>query len=293
MALLALVTFALPPSSARADDEPAPPSSGWEEYEAGWARPGYQRVRNARVERPLTTPRRTFDVYVSAALRAPSVTEERFLRLPVEYRDQGPRLGLRLGSLYGITDDLEVGVLFPPMVFRNGVEFDGPVFDLAYRVIGGGMLELAVIGSVVIPVANDLGVGGRVPLRVHLGGALRLDAVPELMVWNRDRRGYANAALPVTLVAQLGDEWSAGLSAGVSTLGFETAAMSTGAELTYTVTSPNGAVADLSLGFAFPTLIDGSGRGVSAETAHWVVSLGARFFVRLPQDRDQDRRGDL
>ena len=33
------------------------------------------------------------------------------------------------------------------------------------------------------------------------------------------------------------------------------------------------------------TLVDGSGRGVDAEVAHWNLTLGARFYVRLPQAR--------
>lgn len=278
-ALVLALGAALAAAPVRADDEVEDP------YEAGWKRTGYQRVRNVQAERPLTTPKRTFDVFVAARVMTPSPTADSFFRVPAAERDGPARLGLRYGALYGITADWEVGILFPPILFVNGVEFAGPVAELTWRLVAGPVFELGVALNGILPLDNDLGFGARVPLRLHRGDLLRLDVAPEVTVSAGDGRTYASGALPVTLLVHLAPPLTASLRTGVSTLGFDNAALFAGAELVYTVAGDHGAIADLSAGFAFPTLVDGSGRGTFLEAGHWSLTVGARFFVNLPADR--------
>lgn len=297
------LTLAASAAAAQAPEAPAsdpPPTEGatapgetWtgqadapaDDSEAGWARPGYERVRVLRSERALTTPRRTFDVYVSAEVGTRSRTQESFFRVPALERDAPPRLTLRYGTAYGITDDLEVSAAFPPLIFIDGVVFDGPVGAVTWRFLRLDGLELGVEGHGVIPMANDLGLGLRVPLLLRLGPNLRLDVAPDVSVVTTDGQVYGTGELPVTLTVQVARTFAVLVGAGVSTLGFENVAMSASGALALTFAGDHGAVADLLLRVALPSLIDGSGRGVEAATDHWVVSLGARFYVRLPQDR--------
>ncbi len=275
--------FAGEPAPAPATDSDAP--SAEDEYEAGWRRTHYHRVKIPRTERPLTIPKRTFDVYVTASVRTPSPTAESFLRVPLAQRDGPPRLTLFYGMVYGITADWQASLSFPPLIFVDGVQFAGPVGEMTWRVLATESVELGLSFNAIIPIDNDLGGGGRIPLRLRLAPTLHLDVAPEVSVVAGDGRVYANGALPVGLTVQVAQPLALTVTTGVSTLGFDSAALFASAEAAFTLADDHGAVADLVLGFGFPTLIDGSGRGTFVETGHWALTVGARFFVNLPPDR--------
>lgn len=261
------------------------------EEEDGWARPGYQRVLHSRALRPLTTPKRTFDVFVLSSLTTASRTREVFLRVPLEERGDAPVLGVEVGSLFGLANDLELGVTLPPMRFVDGIQFAGPSLEVTWLALDAGDFQLGLTGASILPIVAGFSFEGRVPMQLRVGESLRLEARPSIAVMLGDKHEYAVANLPIGATLQLAELWFARLETGASTLGFETLAVKLGAELGATIPGDYGAFADVLLGFGFPSLVDASA-GAKLNVEHWQLTLGARFYVRLPQDRG-DPGGDF
>lgn len=262
-----------------------------EDFEVGFDRRGYERVKNVLITRPLTTPKRTFDVFVIPTLSTRSPTLESVLRLPQEERNQGAEAGLRLGAKLGLTEDLEVGFTLPPMLFHDGIVFTGPTVEMTLRFVNVDGFEMGVAGASVLPIGEGFSFEGFVPMQLRISEALRLSAAPRVAVLLGNKTtAYTTGTLPITLTAQLAPVLFARLQTGVSTLRFEDISIMAGAEIGFTLRGDYGAFADVALGFLFPTLIEERGQGSKVVAEHWVVALSGRFYVSLPQDRGEKEK---
>lgn len=253
-------------ASAEEGESTQPPDPA----EAGWERPVFERVRIEHHQRPLTTPRRTFEVSVELPL--------------VYFPPERPILGLIPGARYGIDHDTEVGVLLWPMTFRDGIEFAPPEAFATRRLFATPAFELGATLSLVLPVGGGVfGASAGVPLLVRLAPFLRLDFAARIGALALSP-AVADLSLPLALSFQVLRTLRLSLRSGFEAPGLDDAWIPLGADVAWTFTGSQGAFCDLGFTFLLPSMIDLHPDAAIAPE-RWIAGLSARFYVPAGQDR--------
>jgi hypothetical protein len=121
----------------------------------------------------------------------------------------------------GITDDVALHTRPLPLVYQpDSTSFfvDGIRAGATYRFVRGSVVEVGVLGDLLVYTHDAQGVGltAGLPVRLHLGRAVRLDTGPALTLENRDVPTLS-WSIPLRLAVQLAPTVFVGASTGLET----------------------------------------------------------------------------
>lgn len=245
-------------------------------------RPTASGVPLAYVERPIITPHRSMEIY---------------LTLPVaRVAPNDPLLGFQTGVRHGLLQDLELGASLWPLVFKDGIQVSGPPsMFVTQRLPIAPWFEVGLYARLAVPlIYQSWAAELAVPVLVKAGW-FRLDTGVSYTY----SPGLANtrhgAVLPALLSAQLHPRWRVGLSANTafargpagrhSDLG---ASFGLGFQVAHTIpASAGGAFVDL--------ILDASALDVASTKDprppfldSWFIGATARFYFYFGRSTFED-----
>lgn len=189
------------------------------------------RLPIAFVNRPLTTPQYVFALSLDASYaQEPDVTAVPvYAPTPqgneaVTFRAVTSTLRTVVASpgvSLGITDDVELHTRPLPVVYQpDSTSFflDGIRIGATYRFVRGSVVEVGVGGDFIVTTHDLAGVGltAGLPVRLHLGHAVRIDTGPVLTFEDLDGPTLS-WWIPLRLAVQLAPTVFAGASTGLQT----------------------------------------------------------------------------
>ncbi len=213
-----------PPSGPSAPDQP-PDGHADEQAEL-------PRMPARFSQRPLTVPK--FTVVGSAGLaiaKVPGVDEV--------------GVGASFGGAFGVTDNLEVGLVFLPLLLRPRARFGNPNLRGTYRLLDGGF-ELGISSSLSIPTADedDVAVGFSLPMQFR-GRRLRVQTGVGVGINFGEPDPTAALTIPLQLNLSVTEHLFARVRSGLNVL----LSSLTGGSFSDRVVVPLG----MSLGFTIPS----------------------------------------
>lgn len=174
------------------------------------------------------------------------------------------------GAGFGLTEDLEVGVVWP---LRFAPDLDLADISLygRYR-LQNGPVQLAGFGELRIPIESQLALTAGLPAQIQLSPTLRLDTGAMLRVeFAAEPFGVLN--VPAALLVQLTSQWGLGVETGVEVVDFDRLKLPFGLVGVYSIPDGLG-----SLGDVFGRVgIDDIGSGVD----YFRIDIGAELYWDL------------
>jgi hypothetical protein len=228
------------------------------------------------VDRPITLPEDMFGLLFD---------------LGVTQLSRGtPLVAFDAGAGYGVTSDLEVGVILVPLTLSSD-ESSGlgePRIFAEHRLVGG-VFELSARLEVELPLSPPYRLDAAVPFLVHLGGIARLDGALAF------RAGYDNkllpeAGIPLELTFQIARRLALSAGGYGRTTSFERPNLLTSFSLraAYTIEDEGRPWADLGVLATSPAFaLAGELPDDPSLGKYFAVALVTRFFI--PDTTDYGR----
>lgn len=189
-------------------------------------------------------------------------------------------LTLGLGAGYGITDDIEAGVLLLPLVLAPDGDF-GDIELYGRYVFLRGDIEIGGQLAVAIPTNTSFGVGLGLPVLMKLG-AIRLDTGVEIDLVFSDPDNQVNLEIPVAASFTIADGFFGGVRSGLVLPDFDDLAIPLHAFFGYTLLGGQAPLADITATFGWPAFL-WSGPGDAVQAGTFEIIAGARFFFSVAQ----------
>ena len=274
LGLLAATVLWGPPAFAELDrwpDEPdrPPPEIG------GWSLSATPAVPLRLVERPLTLPKRMYEVRFDLG----------YTRTDADL----PVATVGAGTGYGVDDDFEVGLVLLSFGMSKdpNTGLDAPRFYVMQRLLEG-VLELAAFAEADVPVGDDRYVfGAALPARLHFGRWARLDgSVAYRGVATDELR--SQITIPLELNVQVAERFALALTASaiISPVVDPALLGKVGLRASYAIVGERGSWGDLGVHVSSPRQLL---RGPSPSNPSFGHDLTAvaygRFFVFDAPDR--------
>ena len=222
-------------------------------------------------ERPLTLTEGTLtvDAYLSYFKIAD-------IDLGIGTLEVDPIISLIAGVDYGVTDDLEVGVVAVPLVLSPDTEYGNPYLHARYRFLKTAV-EVAGHVGITVPVqdGSDFGLDLGVPVLFGLTNTTRLTSGVFLGLEFGDETATA-LGIPLELAVNLSPQFFIFAKSGIYLPDFDLdfLYMPLGIGAGYTLAAgPNKPLADIYAGFTFANFINGSGDTISTDISE--LRLGA------------------
>lgn len=231
---------------------------------------GAPKIPVRMVDRPLTLTRGTYGLGFDLA----------FTRL-------GPStqlLAFDAGSGFGVTDDLEVGILLVPLTLSQERDSGlGPPRFLVDRRLIRGVFELSVGAEVELPLGSTFHFGGRIPFRLHLGGFASIDSGVRVDVAVGAGAFEPTVSVPLSIGVQLAEQLAVSFTAQAAVTDFERNRVlgNFGARVGWTITDKHGAWGDLGLLFRTRNIaLEGALPSDPQRGNYFTVAIVTRFFIQ-------------
>ncbi len=189
------------------------------------------------VQRGLVVPQRTLRIDAGPRLPMTPVTPMRDGTLGILQLDEDADtlLYLNLGMSFGVTPDLEVGVLALPMLLSPDTRYGDPVLHGTYR-FTRGELEAGVFLGFDLPVNDDLDITGGIPLVLHVGNSARVDLAALLHV-RFDDESPVDIMFPIEIAFAATQRMFLGPESGIMIANFDRVLVPLGFFVGYTLGS--------------------------------------------------------
>lgn len=141
------------------------------------------RIGGSYTQRGLVVPARTLRIDAGPRLpmRPTAPMRDGTLGLAAQGEGDNTALYLNAGLAFGVTDNLDIGVLALPMLLAPDTRYGDPVLYGTYR-LSRGELEAGVFVGFDLPVNDELDITAGIPLILHAGSSARVDLAALLHV---------------------------------------------------------------------------------------------------------------
>lgn len=141
------------------------------------------RIGGSYAQRGLVVPQRTLRIDAGPRLpmRPISPMRDGTLAIWQGNEDDNTQLFLNAGLTFGITENLDVGVLALPLMLSPDTHYGDPILHGTYR-FTRGELEAGMFLAFDLPVNDKLDITGGIPLILHAGNSARVDLAALLHV---------------------------------------------------------------------------------------------------------------
>lgn len=272
---------------AFADDATPDPETPEEDVDAGWKRPMFERVKVARVSRPLTTSRRMFDVWATVGGFSVTQVYDGLAPATEDVVALDAAFGIRAGARFGLTDDSELSAEVLALTFTNGVLISPPSLSFTQRVVKGSF-ELGLSLGGVLPIGTFWTIEGRVPMQWRIAEVARLDLVPTAGFLSGSGGGNFLGRLPIGVLIQLAPPVYVAAKSGLQLVSGDRLSLPLGGEIGVTISGDRGALVEIAASGEYRKALTRLGTKRDPNTDQWSVLLGAHFFVPAGPDPSKD-----
>ncbi|MCK6550333.1 hypothetical protein L6R52_31140 [Myxococcota bacterium] len=230
------------------------------------------------VERPLVMPHKML------GLAAMLGFEQMTLDLGPLGSESETMTMLSLGAMYGLIENLEVGLMLPVLLSPDADIGDPRLYGV-YRLLDNGAFELGVLGALDIGLNGDTGLVVGAPIAYHFGTSMRLDSGLLFGIgFHDDPVGtIITPYIPLELHFQAMRPLSIGVVTGLWLPDFDADMMQIplGVRAIYALGAGAMPMGDIGVAFSFPMFLMPGSEGDAIYTDLWALTASFTYYMDL------------